>query len=192
MRIKKFKENMKNYHQLLEEVREILETDVFDDYGYKDFVIGVGWEMELVARSREHPRRESVMITHHPKFGDFSTDTSRSILRKVPRSEDIIKEEPRSEFISITIDFPLELITRAEYITQMTKSFNGAMKRILSMTELEQYDIGPMIKNEISALDLGEGIILQFPVDWSYPFEQELTILLQEDPEIIRFDILLK
>lgn len=192
MRIKRFKENMKNYHQLLEEVREILETDVFDNYDYKDFVIGVGWEMELVARSREHPRRESVMITHHPKFGDFSTDTSRSSLRKVPRSEDIIKEKPRSEFISITIDFPWDLITRSEYITQMTKSFNGAMKRILSMTELEQYNIGPMIKNEISALDLGEGIILQFPVDWSYPFEQELTILLQEDPEIIRFDILLK
>jgi len=155
-------------------------------------VIGVGWEMEIVKRSRSHPHPESVMITHHPKFGDFSTDTSRTSLRKVPRSDDIIKEEPRSEFIAITIDFPLELITRAEYITQMTKSFNGAMKRILSMTKLEQYDIGPMIKNEISALDLGEGIILQFPVDWSYPFEQELTILLQEDPEIIRFDILLK
>ena len=53
MRIKKFKENMKNYHQILEEAREILETDVFDDYVYKDFVIGVGWEMELVARSRD-------------------------------------------------------------------------------------------------------------------------------------------
>ena len=60
------------------------------------------------------------------------------------------------------------------------------------MTELKQYDIGPIIKNEISALDLGEGTILQFPVDWSYPFEQELTILLQEDPEIIRFNITLK
>lgn len=192
MRIKKFKENMKNYHQILEEVREILETDVFDDYDYKDFVIGVGWEMELVTNRISHNGRESVMIIHHPKLGDFSTDLSRSILRKIPRSEDIIKEKSRSEFMAITIDFPLDLMIRAEYITKMTKSFNGAMKRILSMIELEQYDIGSMIKNEISALDLGEGTILKFPVDWRYPFEQELTILLQEDIEIVRFDILLK
>lgn len=186
MRIRRFNENLKkNYQQLLEEVDDILQIEVFDDYDWDEYISGIGWEMKLKTDSGDIVRYD------HPRFGDKSTDM-RGFYVRFARENEILWRGPKSEFIAISIDFHWERISRGEYITQMSGKLNNAIERISQMTGLEQYSPSPIMKNKISGLDFAEGVDGEFEIDWRDPFEQELTILLEDEPEIIRFDILLK
>jgi len=97
---------------------------------------------------------------------------------------DISIYQPDWVFYNIEVDIlSLQIKDNIEYIST---SFNLLVKRIMSLTGLRTSK-----KNELSAFNDSNGLLGYFPVDWEYPFEQELLILMEDDPHIIKFVITL-
>lgn len=186
MKIRRFDENMKKYQRLLEDVDEILQVEVFDDYDYFQYIHGVGHKQTI------ETKKGRLIELHHPRLGIEVTDMKGNFKRSPPVYE-VIGRGPVYEFIAISIDFHWEKMSISKYMTQMPNEFNNTIKRILTMTGLVQChsSMSSVIKNKISGVDFKGGLDGEFIVDWRYPFEQELSILMEDEPEIIRFDVLL-
>lgn len=186
MKIRRFNENMKKYQRLLEDIDEILQVEVFDDYDCYQYTHGVGRKQII------ETKKGRLIELYHPRLGIEVTDMKGNYKGSPPAYE-VIGRGPAYEFIAISIDFHWQKMSTPKYMTQMPRAFNNTIKRILAVTGLVQYNpsMSSVVKNKISGVDFKEGLDGEFIVDWRYPFEQELSILMEDEPEIIRFDVLL-